>query len=84
MSVITIFSPASMAFQVVNRNGTTFELETLAKDIENPKLHVEFYPSVAQHRFDLVESSESNNVRWKVQVHSGCYGVLRGQFYFYF
>lgn len=69
---------ASKAFQVINRNGTTFELETMARGIDNRKLHVEFYPSVVQYRFDLAESDATRNVQWKVQVHSGCYGVLRG------
>ena len=45
----------------------------------DPKLHVEYYSSVVQYRFDLKEVEADIGVRWKVEVDQGCYGILRGK-----
>ena len=66
-------------FKVTNRNDSIFELETMVRGIRKPKLHVEYYPSVVQYRFDLQKQTATSGVKWTVEVVKGCYGLVRGK-----
>jgi len=52
----------------------------MVKGLLKPKLHVEYYPSVVQYRFDLQERSAASGVKWTVEIVKGCYGLVRGKY----